>query len=150
MAVRPERLGELMPHAAGWYAGEALGRAYYGPPLRLPDDARRLDVSPAWLSWVGAAPALALLEAVGVDALHAHGVGLTNRFRAGLGLPRGDSAIVALALAEDAVARLRSAGITAAGRGERMRFSFHLSTSEADVDRALDALAGAQVRTSHL
>jgi selenocysteine lyase/cysteine desulfurase len=29
----------------------------------------------------------------------------------------------------------------AAGRGGRLRFSFHLSTTEADVDRALEVLA---------
>ena len=59
-----------------------------------PRDARRLDTSPAWHSWVGAAPALALLEEIGVDAIHAHDLGLANRFRAGLGLEPGDSAIV--------------------------------------------------------
>ena len=46
-------------------------------------DARRFDLSPAWLSWVGAAPALALLEEVGVEAIHAHDVGLAEP------LPRG-------------------------------------------------------------
>jgi hypothetical protein len=32
--------------------------------------------------------------------------------------------------------------VTAAGRGGRLRFSFHVSTAEADVDRALAALNG--------
>ena len=59
----------------------------YGGPLRLAGDARALDVSPAWLSWVGQAPALELLEAVGIEAVHAHDLALAARFRAGLGLP---------------------------------------------------------------
>jgi selenocysteine lyase/cysteine desulfurase len=129
----------LVPHAAGWYAaGDAI--AYYGPPLRLAGDARRFDVSPAWMAWVGGAPALELLEAVGTEAIHAHDVGLANRFREGIGLEPGDSAIVALDVSDAAGERLRAAGVTAAGRAGRMRFSFHLSTSAADVDRALSAL----------
>ena len=54
-----------VPHAAGWYAGEDVPASYYGAPLRLAHDARRFDLSPAWLNWVGAAPSLALLEEVG-------------------------------------------------------------------------------------
>ena len=60
----------------------------------MADGARRFDVSPAWFSWVGQAPALELLLDVGVDTIHAHNVGLANRFRTGLGLPPEDSAIV--------------------------------------------------------
>ena len=58
MAVRPEAAERLRPHLAGWYAGDDPFETNYGAPLRLAGDARRFDVSPAWLSWVGAAPAL--------------------------------------------------------------------------------------------
>jgi selenocysteine lyase/cysteine desulfurase len=91
---------------------------------------------------VGHAPALALLEDVGVAAIHAHDVALADRFRDGLGLPPAGSAIVAVDLEPGAAERLRRAGVMAAGRAGRMRFSFHLYTTETDVDRALDALAG--------
>ena len=37
--------------------------------------------------------------------------------------------------------RLRAAGVMAAGRGGAMRFSFHVYTTESDVDRALEAIA---------
>lgn len=141
-AVRPEAAETLTPHLAGWYAGEDPMASLYGGPLRLARDARRLDLSPAWLSWVGHAPALALLEAVGVAAIHAHDVALAERFRAGLGLPPGGSAIVAAELAPGAGERLERAGVLASGRAGRMRFAFHLYTTEADVDRALDVLAG--------
>ena len=140
--IRPERRDELVPHAAGWYAGEDPAASYYGAPLRLAADARRFDLSPAWLSWVGAAPALALLADVGVETIHAHDLRMADRLRAGLGLPPGDSAMVSVAgLAADATERLAAAGVMAAGRGGALRFSCHLYTTERDVDRALEALS---------
>ncbi|CAA9346294.1 MAG: Cysteine desulfurase [uncultured Gemmatimonadaceae bacterium] len=142
MAIAPERLDAIVPTAAGWYAGEDVHKSYFGPPLRLAKSARRHDTSPAWFSWVGTAPALALIEEIGVDAIHAHDVGLANRFRAGLGLDPSDSAIVS-ADAPGADARLQAAGIVAAVRGGRLRVSWHVYNSEADVDRALDVIAGA-------
>ena len=35
MTVRPEVAERLMPHGAGWYAGDDPHASYYGPPLRL-------------------------------------------------------------------------------------------------------------------
>ena len=75
MTVAPERLDAIVPAQAGWYAGEDVYEAYIGPPLRLADDARRLDTSPAWFSWVGALPALELLNEIGIEAIHEHNVG---------------------------------------------------------------------------
>lgn len=129
----------MRPLAAGWYAGDDIHSSYYGPPLRLAPDARRFDISPAWFSWVGGAPAIELLEAIGIDAVHDHNVGLANRFRAGLALPPGESAIVSVDV-PGAAERLASAGIRAAMRDGRLRASFHLYTDSADVDLALDAL----------
>lgn len=135
-----DRLAErLRPHSAGWYAGPDVFATYYGTPLRLAEDASRLDISPAWFCWVGTAPALEALERLTVAAVHEHDVALANRFRAGLGLPPGDSAIVSAA-AEGAAERLERAGIRAATRAGAVRASFHLYNTEADVDAALDAL----------
>jgi selenocysteine lyase/cysteine desulfurase len=139
-AVRPEAAETLAPLAPGWYAGEDPAVSYYGAPLRLAESARRFDLSPAWLCWVGHAPALELLERVGLEAIRAHDVALANRFRAGLGMSAGDSAIVSVDLPDGADERLRAAGVMFAGRGGRSRFSFHLYTTEADVDRALEAI----------
>ena len=139
MAVAPERLGGIVPTAAGWYAGEDVHASYFGPPLRLAADARRLDTSPAWHSWVGAAPALALLEEIGVTAIHEHDLRLANRFRAGLGLEAGDSAIVFVD-APGAEERLARAGIRAAVRNGRLRTSWHVYNTDEDVGRALQAL----------
>jgi selenocysteine lyase/cysteine desulfurase len=128
------------PLQASWYAGEDVHDSYYGPSMRLAASARRFDMSPAWFSYVGAAPSMELLAEIGVDAVRAHDVALANRFRAGLGLPPGDSAIVSLER-PGAAERLAAAGIRAAVRDGLLRASFHLYTTEADVERALDVLA---------
>src|SRR4051812_17273133 len=143
MALRRERLAETVPWAAGWYAGEDVHGSYFGAPLRLAAAARRLDTSPAWFSWVGTQPALELVNAIGVEAIHAHDVALANRFRAGLGLEDGDSAIVSVDSA-DAAGALEGAGIVAAVRGGRLRASWHIYNTEADVDRVLDVLRAAR------
>ncbi|SCF24805.1 aminotransferase class V-fold PLP-dependent enzyme [Micromonospora chokoriensis] len=139
--LAPALRERLRPDAAGWYAGRDPHASYYGPPLRLADDARRFDISPAWFSWVGAAPALELVAEIGVPAIQAHDVGLANRFRAGLGQPPGESAIVTVDV-PDAERRLSEAGIRAAVRAGRVRASFHIYSTEADVDAALAALTG--------
>src|SRR3954471_13625622 len=126
---------ELLPHSAGWYAGASPWDSIYGGPLRLAGNARRFDVSPAWQSWVGQAPALDLLAGVGTAALHEHALGLANRFRATMGLGPGNSAIVSLPLAADAEARLRRAGIAASVRAGRLRLAFHLNNTVDDVDQ---------------
>ena len=141
MAIRPERLETVVPHAAGWYAGEDPLATFFGPPLRLAAGARKLDTSPAWFMWVGTAPALATIEEIGVEAIHAHDVGLANRFRVGLGLEPGESAIVFCDIA-DGADKLERAGIRAAVRGGRLRTSWHVYNTTADVDRTLDVLSG--------
>ncbi|MET8307946.1 aminotransferase class V-fold PLP-dependent enzyme [Micromonospora sp. NPDC005173] len=139
--LAPALRDRLRPDAAGWYAGRDPHASYYGPPLRLADDARRFDISPAWFSWVGAAPALELIAEIGVPAIQAHDVALANRFLTGLGRPPGESAIVTVDV-PDAERRLAVAGIRAAVRAGRVRASFHLYSTEADVDAALTALTG--------
>jgi selenocysteine lyase/cysteine desulfurase len=140
MAVGDEWLERIVPHSAGWYAGEDVHSSYFGPPLRLATSARRLDTSPAWFSWVGTQPALELLNRIGIDAVHAHDVALANRFRAGLGMQPSNSAIVSADVPGGAE-RLERAGIVAALRGGRLRSSWHVYNTDADVDAALDALS---------
>ena len=74
--------------------------------------------------------------------IHAHNVGLANRFRSGLGLEPSDSAIVC-ADVPGAADLLGRAGIVAAMRGGLLRTSWHVYNTEDDVDAALDALVGA-------
>ena len=139
LVIHPELAERVRPLAAGWFAGDDVHASYYGPPLRLANDARRFDVSPGWFDWVGTAATLAVVESIGVLATHAHDVALANRFRAGLGLPPGDSAIVSVDW-EGAAERLAGAGIRAATRAGSLRASFHLYTTESDVDAAVTAL----------
>jgi selenocysteine lyase/cysteine desulfurase len=140
MSVRPALLEQVVPHAAGWWSGEDVHESYYGLPLRLTESARRLDTSPAWFCWVGTAPSLELIESIGVSAIHAHDVALANRFRAGLGLEPADSAIVRVEVA-GAEERLAGSGIMTAVRAGRLRVSYHLYNTEADVDAILERLA---------
>ncbi|MGI8334609.1 aminotransferase class V-fold PLP-dependent enzyme [Actinomadura scrupuli] len=142
LAGTAEALSALPPIGANWYAGADVWDSIYGAPLRLAGDARRLDLSPAWSCWVGQAPALELLADVGVPAIHRHDLALAGRFREGLGLPPGDSAIVSLPVPDGTAELLAERGVVAALRAGRLRCAFHLSTTEADVDRALEALAG--------
>ncbi|MDI1465491.1 aminotransferase class V-fold PLP-dependent enzyme [Catellatospora sp. KI3] len=137
--LAPDLRERLRPSQAGWFAAEDVHGGYYGLPLRLAKDARAFDVSPVWHSWVGTAPALELIEQIGVAHIQAHDVALANRFLAGLGLPPRDSAIVTVDV-PDAERKLAAAGIRAAVRGGRVRAAFHVYTTQADVDAAVAAL----------
>jgi selenocysteine lyase/cysteine desulfurase len=141
LAVRPELLDGLRPSSAGWYAGEDPWTSIYGSPLRLAHDARRLDVSPAWFSWAGAAESMELLVGLDPAAVQAHDVGLANSLRSALGLPASNSAIVTVDV-PDAADRLARAGIRSAVRAGRVRLSFHVYNDSHDVELAVAALTG--------
>jgi selenocysteine lyase/cysteine desulfurase len=139
LTVSDRLLERAVPHSAGWYAGEDVHSSYFGPPLRLASDARRLDLSPAWFSWVGTEPALKVIEQIGIAAIHEHDLALANRLRAGVGLEPSDSAIVCTDL-PGAAERLQRAGIVAAVRGGLLRTSWHLYNDESDVDDVLNII----------
>ena len=80
-------------------------------------------------------PDLVAVELVGDE----HDLRLANRFRAGIDLPPGNSAIVSAEL-PGAAEKLERAGIMAAVRGGRLRTSWHVYNTEEDVDAALAAL----------
>ncbi|MFD5829138.1 aminotransferase class V-fold PLP-dependent enzyme [Lentzea sp. NPDC060358] len=130
LAVRPDRMDSLRPVAANWYStGEN-----YGTELLLRPDARRFDLSPTWISHVGAAVALPWVASLDLDAVRAHCVGLTDRLLTGLGLAPTGSAIVSIA--GPAVE-----GVVSSVRAGRTRFACHLYNTIEDVDRVLEALA---------
>lgn len=137
MAVGPELA--LVPHLAGWWAGERPWESVYGLPARLAGDARALDTSPAWYCHVGAAAALPWLAGLDRGAVQAHCVGLADAFRVGVGLEPAGSAIVAVQR-PDAMQRLADAGVVAAARAGAARLSFCLSNTADDVERAVKAL----------
>jgi selenocysteine lyase/cysteine desulfurase len=139
MSVRPDLHDELTPIAAGWYAGEDPHTSFYGPPLRLAKDARRFDLSPAWFPWIATAPTLELLLEIGIEAIHDHNLRLANRFREGLNLPPGNSAIVSAELPE-AEQRLQGTRVMAAARAGLLRTSWHIYNTDDDVDELLALL----------
>lgn len=141
LTVRPEVQDSLRPAQAGWYAGEDPWASCYGPAMHLASDARRFDVSPAWQAWLGASESLDAFATTDPQAVRAHGVGLADALRAGLGLGPGGSAVVSLPDPDGGrLAALEAAGCRVAGRAGRVRLAFHVWNDEDDVARALEAL----------
>jgi selenocysteine lyase/cysteine desulfurase len=129
------------PINAGWYAGESVWDSCYGPRMRLAEDARRFDVSPAWLCWVGAVPSLELFAGLPAGLARRHGAGLADLLRAHLGLPAQGRPVLALDDPDgDLAGRLAAAGCTVAARAGMARLAFHLWNDEDDVERAATAL----------
>ncbi len=145
LTVRPDLLEGLVPASAGWYAGRDPWSSIYGSPLRLADDARRLDTSPAWFGWVGTRASLHYLERVGVEAVHAHDLEVEAAFAAAAGLEPAGRALRSVD-ADDAVpALLEREGVVAATRAGRLRVSFHVHNTVAEAER-LGALLRGHVR----
>lgn len=147
LTVTEEAQPSLPPVFAGWVAAEESWNSLYEPVSRLARDARRYDEPPAFLPYHGAEHSLALLNEIGVDALHDHATGLAARFRAGLtGLGHkpvpGETAVVGVPGLGDRATALERAGVMVSNRSGNLRASFHLYNTEADVDRALDAISG--------
>jgi selenocysteine lyase/cysteine desulfurase len=142
MTVRPELTDRIVPFAAGWYAAADRWSDIYGSSMQLAAGSRRFDISPAWHSWVAAAPALELLADIGSGALHRHATGLADDFRAAVGLPAGGSAIVSVQLLPRAAERVLRAGVVGAMRAGKLRLSFHLNNSADDAAAAVEALSG--------
>lgn len=140
LAAGDQVRGTITPLLAGWYAAERRDDAFFGAPLRLAADARRLDTSPAWFSWLGTAAALAHLETLGVARVHAHDVALARMVRNALDLDETDSAIVSVTVSDEEQKRLERAGVRAGTRRGRLRLAFHHYNDEEDVARVLDAL----------
>jgi len=139
MTIAPERIDWLRPLAAGWYAGENPWTSVYGPRMELASDARRFDVSPAWMSFTGAAPALELIERLGVERIHARVLALANGVRDRLGQAPDASPILSLP-APGAAERLAAAGISCAVRAGRARVGLHFYNDEEDSDRLVSAV----------
>ncbi|MCD2195549.1 aminotransferase class V-fold PLP-dependent enzyme [Actinomycetospora endophytica] len=140
LACSGRLLERVTPSNAGWYAGDDRWQRCYGLPLGLASGARRLDVSPAWGSFVGAAASLGWHASLDRAAVHDHGVGLAALVRKGLDLPPSASPIVSVPQ-PDAGDRLAAAGIHCAPRAGATRVAFHLHNTEADVELLLGALS---------
>ncbi|MFE6836177.1 aminotransferase class V-fold PLP-dependent enzyme [Streptomyces sp. NPDC057705] len=146
LTVSQEAQPTLTPLHAGWVAAESMWDATYGPISQLAHGARRFDESPAFLAYHAAEASLALIERIGIDAIHAHDTALAARYRAGLArlghepVP-GEAAFVSVPGLADRQPALQAAGIATSARAGALRAAFHLYNTEADVDRLLDVLS---------
>ncbi|MGV8896124.1 MAG: aminotransferase class V-fold PLP-dependent enzyme [Rhodoglobus sp.] len=131
----------LTPLYAGWYAGGDIWQSCYGPTMNLAPAARRFDVSPAWQAWIGAEQSIALFAGLDIGEVWARTSGLGDALCDGLGIPQQHQAIVSWPDPEgDDLTKLIDAGIRASGRAGRLRASFHLWNTEADVEAVLTTL----------
>jgi selenocysteine lyase/cysteine desulfurase len=131
----------------GW--NSAADSGYFGGTLRLAAGAARCDTSPAWLSWIGAEAAIALLSALPASAVERHCLDLAATFRHGAleagAMPVGTGqashiAVVRVRDPDTVSARLRAAGVRARLLGDRLRVGFHYFNNHEDVAAALGAL----------
>jgi selenocysteine lyase/cysteine desulfurase len=141
--VRRDHWDELEPRNANWRAADLPYGRYFGGPLTLAPDARRFDVSRGWFPWVGATASLALLtewQATGAfEAVLGMAEGLADR----LGVPWYGGSLVCAPLDDGEAARAacQAAGVKASVRGTAVRFAVHVYNTEADLDRAAEAIA---------
>jgi selenocysteine lyase/cysteine desulfurase len=132
---------ELTPLQAGWYAGEQVWTSTYGPAMTLASDARRFDVSPVWPAWIGAEQSIALFASLDIGEVWELTSGLGDELCERLGIAPQHQAIVTWPDSSGSdLARLKAAGIRAAGRAGRLRASFHLWNTSADVDAVVAAI----------
>jgi selenocysteine lyase/cysteine desulfurase len=139
--VHPGRVGEITPWLAGWKSRSKPFEDFYGAP-ELAADSHRLDVSIPWLSAGGARASLELIAGLGADEIGNHNLSLARSFAGELGLAEPASPIVRVQVedAEEAVERLKRAGVSCSARAGSIRFAFHLYNDEEDVALALEAL----------
>lgn len=151
--IKPERLPELLPTNVGW---NWVSRPFTWDRLRFEDarpSADRFEEgSPAILATAALAASMELLEAVGMAEIEAqvlHNARWLHRALDRLGMvltpTEGQSGIVAFrhpTLANERVLELlEAAGVWAAVRCERVRFSPHAYTTEEQLERACAAVA---------
>jgi len=156
LVVRPDRVPELRPLATSWKSTR-LPHGYFGGSPDLPDSAAKLDTSPAWLAWIGAAAALELLSQADREQVERHCLALAREFRDGLqeqgwkvaGHGEPSQIVAAYTTRPDAVAAaFRRAGVRATVSSDRFRVGFHYFNNEQDVATALAAVAAEREESS--
>lgn len=140
MALHPDVLSGVVPQVANWSGAQDMWSSLYGLPLRLSDEARRLDASPVWFAQRGAAVSLSWVAGLDLTAVRKHCVELADATLVGLGRQPQRSAIISLDLPAHTADRLVHAGATVSTRAGRTRLSFHLYNTMDDVDLVLKAL----------
>jgi len=141
LTIGPELIERVRPIHAGWYAGDDVWGSCYGPSMDLANDARRFDVSPVWLSWVGAVPALEVMSMLPTALIGAHNIALADELRGRVDLPALGSPIVSLPDPTGEIAAgLARRGARVSSRAGLLRIAFHIWNTPQDVDLVATAL----------
>ena len=145
--VRRDRIDDLEPVHANWRGAAAPWTTFFGGPLDLAADAGRFNVSLAWLPWVATVESLRWITTWGRDGVLVDVVALAGRFARALDLDPTGSSLVCVPVADPEAVRasLDARRIRAAVRGDSIRFSVHVWNDDADVDRAVEAIASLRV-----
>ncbi|MDA8196013.1 MAG: aminotransferase class V-fold PLP-dependent enzyme [Actinomycetota bacterium] len=135
----PEAQAWLRPTISSWYSGESIWDSIYGAPLRLASDGRRYQISPDWLSWVGAEHSLKLISEVGVDKIFAHNLALMEGLCYKIEEPFNNSSIISIGTSIKPE-ELREKGFRASLRNGRLRISIHLYNIHDEVEQLAELL----------
>jgi len=147
LVVRDSLIRDMRPLAPN--VQSSVDGMYFGGTPSLWPTAARLDTSPAWLSWVGARSALALLSTLDAQQVEEHCLDLASQFRVAardLGYqaldPHGSSQIVTVEVPNPAklTASLRDHQIRCLTAAGRMRVGFHYFNNSNDLDAVVAAL----------
>ena len=140
--VRHDHHDDLFAWNANWRATDGRYERFFGGALTLAADAARFDVSPAWLPWIGAATSLDLLGTWSLGGELTRSTHMAARLATELGVEWGGSSIVCVPVAhvDEALAALDDGQIKASARGDMIRLSTHVYTTERDLDRVVDVL----------
>jgi selenocysteine lyase/cysteine desulfurase len=141
--VRRDHWDELEPRNANWRAADQPYVRYFGGPLTLAPDARRFDVSRGWFPWIGAAESLRLLSEWKASGAFQAVLDMSEDLAGRLGVPWYGGSLVCAQLDDGEAVRAAclAAGVKASVRGTAVRFSVHVYNTEADLDRAAEAIA---------
>jgi selenocysteine lyase/cysteine desulfurase len=153
LVTRADSLDRLEPLMPNWKS-TASPHGYFGGDLQmLAGSAARLDASPAWLSWIGAEAALAIMSRLDQPQVEAHCVGLAHAWTQavrGLGFATvldEQRSHIAVAYAPAPAAglpeALDNAGVKASSTGRRVRVGVHYFNTQEDIDRMIAVLADA-------
>lgn len=127
---------QLQPN---WFACEEPHAAPYGVQCLPASSARKFDVVPGLISASALLPALALINEVGVSTVHRHNTGLARNLCARLGVAYNGSSIVILEV-PGAAQKLKTRGIRATIRGDRIRIAIHIYNDMEDVEALVTAV----------
>jgi selenocysteine lyase/cysteine desulfurase len=139
ICLRPDLVDSFRQLQPNWFACTEPHAAPYGVQFAPATSARKLDVVPGLISASALLPSLVLLNKVGVSTVHRHNTGLAEKLCARLSVAYNGSSIVMLEV-PDAAQKLKTRGIRATIRGDRVRIAIHIYNDMEDVEALVTAI----------